>query len=74
MGVWMLDLVLVSLAVVLMVYVFYKLMFSADEQARREMALRPRPRFDRREAERVERRSVEETPPEGLDRRVGDRR
>lgn len=74
MGMWILDLVLVLMAVLLMAFVFYKLMFSAKEQTRRELALRPRPQFERREPERNDRRRRHLTPPNGIERRVSPRR
>lgn len=74
MEAWMLDLALLVLAVMMMAVAVYKLLFSADEAARREEDQRPRPRFDRREAERVERRRERRGPPGGIERRQAVRR
>lgn len=74
MSAWMFDMLLVVVAVLLMAVVIYKLLFSAEEEARREMALRPGPRFDRREAELRERRKQTGVPPDGVERRIGPRR
>ncbi len=74
MGSWMFDMLLVLIAVAVMGFIFFKLAFSSSEANRREMAGRPRPRFERREAERVERRHQKTAPPEGQERRVGPRR
>lgn len=75
MGAWILDLVLISLAVLLMAFAFYKLMFSATEETRRELSLRPRPRFERREPELKDRRKQQLALPDGIvDRRQGARR
>jgi len=74
MGSWIFDMVLVSIAVLVMAYVFFKLVFSSSEAERREMAGRPKPRFERREAERTERRRENLGSPQGAERRVGPRR
>ncbi len=75
MGAWILDLVLISLAILLMAFALYKLMFSATEETRRELSLRPRPRFERREPELKDRRKLQLALPEGVvDRRQGARR
>lgn len=74
MGNWMFDLALVSIAVLLMAFGMYKLLFSATEESRRETALRPRPRFERREAERQDRRQRRVSPHKGQERRVSTRR
>ena len=74
MGHWIFDLMLVTLAGLFMAYVVYKLVFSADEYRRRELALRPKPRFERREPERTERRIGRQALPNGIERRVNGRR
>ena len=74
MGAWIFDMLLVVLAVTLMAIVVYKLLFSAEEETRREMTLRPEARFDRREAETRDRRKLVTAPPDGIERRVGPRR
>lgn len=74
MAAWMVDMILVALAVLVMGFIFYKLVFSADEDSRREMALKPKPRFERREAERKDRRKSSGPAPDGVERRVGPRR
>mgnify|MGYP000972649463 CR=1 FL=1 len=71
---WIFDAILVSIAVLLMLFAVYKLLFSAEEQARRDLLMRPKPRFERRQAERADRRQRSEPPPEGIDRRVSQRR
>lgn len=74
MGNWIFDLALMSIAVLLMAFGMYKLLFSASEESRRESALRPKPRFERREAERQDRRQRRASPPQGQERRVSPRR
>lgn len=74
MSSWIFDMALVGIAVLVMAYVFFKLVFSSSEAERREMAGRPKPRFERREAERVERRRSKQGAPGGEERRVGPRR
>ena len=71
---WMFELALVSVAVVLIAVGLYKLLFSAAEESRRETALRPRPRFNRREVERSDRRQRRASPPNDQERRVASRR
>ncbi len=74
MDAWMLDFALLLLAVTMMAVAVYKLLFSAEEQARREEATRPKPNFERRDAERVDRRRELRDPPGGIERRVALRR
>jgi len=74
MGSWMFDMLMVVIAVTAMGYVFFKLAFSSSEDARRNATLKPPPRFNRREAERGDRRQKKEPAPEGVERRVGPRR
>lgn len=74
MGSWIFDLAMVSVAVAVMGFVLYKLMFSAKEEARRELHLQPKPRFERREPERTDRRMRRQPPPSGIERRVNQRR
>ena len=74
MAAWMFDLFLTALAVLVLGFVFFKLMFSSSEEARRELALRPKPRLERREAERKDRRRRTAESPTGAERRVGARR
>ena len=74
MGSWMVDMLLVAVAVTVMGFIFFRLVFSATEDARREMAGRPRQRFERRETERADGRRVKGTPPQGQERRVAARR
>ena len=71
---WMLDMGLMAVAVLLMVYAVFKLLFSSSEAQRRELAARPRPTFERREAERTDRRQRHGAPPAGVERRVAPRR
>lgn len=74
MGSWILDMLLVAVTVLVMGFIFFKLVFSSTEETRREQALKPKPRFERREAERVERRRHQGSAPEGRERRVAARR
>jgi len=74
MDAWMLDFALLVLAVMMMGVAIYKLLFSAEEEARREQELRPKPGFERRSAERVDRRRDWRGPPAGIERRQSIRR
>lgn len=69
MGHWMLDVLLVAIAVLLMAVAVYKVMFSAAEEERREMQHKPRLRFERRELERRDRRQRRGQGPGGIERR-----
>ena len=71
---WMFDLAMVSLAVLIMAVIIFKWMFSATEDQLRQAAARPRPRFERREAERHDRRRRKAAAPAGQERRVSQRR
>lgn len=71
---WMLDMSLLVIAVLCMAYALFKLLFSSTEANRRELAAKPRPTFERRDAERVDRRRRKGTPPMGTERRIGPRR
>ncbi len=74
MGAWMIDLMLLGAAVLLMGYALYQWMFSATEFAAREQDRRKRPVFERREAERVDRRKQQLPLASGIERRRGPRR
>lgn len=74
MDAWMLDFALLVLAVTMMAVAVYKLLFSAEEEARREQSYRAKPNFERRSAERVDRRREWRGPPAGIERRQSIRR
>jgi len=70
----MFNILLVAVAVSTMGFIFFRLAFFSTEDSRREMAGRPRPRFERRETERSDRRQSKGQAPNGQERRVGPRR
>lgn len=74
MGSWIFDLSMVVLAVAVMVFVAFKLLFSAKEASRQDAVAKPRPAFERREPERSERRRRRQQPPNGVERRFSQRR
>lgn len=74
MSSWMLDMALVAVAFCLMGFVVFRLMFSDQEEGRRDMAARPRPRFERRELGHADRRKYSTPLPAAVERRTGVRR
>jgi len=74
MGSWIFDLAMVAVAVAFMLFVVFKLLFSAKEASRQEAVAKLRPAFERREPERSERRRRRQQPPNGVERRVSQRR
>ena len=74
MGTWV-EVGQIVLAIAVFGYIFYLLAFSGREEARREQEQASYRGFERREPERVERRTAgEATPPTGQERRQGPRR
>ncbi len=74
MSSWMFDMLMILIAVPVLGFIFFKLTFSSTEALRREMAEQTKPRFDRREAERMERRKQKTAPPADHERRINARR
>lgn len=74
MEVWMLDFALLVLAVLMMAVALYKLLFSESTEEPRNAAPPGKPRFERRDAERVDRRRELRAPPGGIERRQMVRR
>ena len=69
------EMALYGVGAVLIAYLVYTLFFSTKDQARvQAQQASKRKRFERREAERGDRRKSEAVPPEGVERRQGPRR
>jgi hypothetical protein len=72
---WLFDVVGIGIAILAMVLVILRLAFSGSEEARREAAAKRYRGFERRDAERLDRRRRDQgPPPETPERRSGSRR
>jgi len=69
MNSWILEAVQMTIAGLVIAYIFYTLAFSSREEARREQADSLRRSFERREVERSDRRRRNAGPPPGLKER-----
>jgi len=75
MNSWILEAVQMTIAGLVIAYIFCTLALSSREEARREQADSLRRNFERREIERSDRRRRNAGPPQGLkERRVLTRR
>lgn len=66
---WILEAAQLTIAALVVVYIFYTLAFSAREEERRQQAETNRRTFERREIERYDRRRGNQGPPQGLKER-----
>ena len=74
MGAWVIELLLYAALAVAVVWIFYTMAFSSKEHLRRS-ATAVRQGFERRAAERADRRAKNSGPPPGeADKRQGPRR
>ena len=72
---WYVSFIEISLALLVMGYIFFRLVFSSKEAARRGAAANARRGFERREPETLDRRRDDKGPAVAeADRRVGPRR
>lgn len=69
METWILEAAQLTIASLVMVYIFYTVVFSSREEERRQQADAVRRGFERREIERKDRRRGNLGPPQGLKER-----
>lgn len=72
---WLFEVIGIGIAILTMVLVILRLAFSGSEESRREAATKRYRGFERRDAERLDRRRIDQGPPSGTpERRTGPRR